>query len=42
MTEQEKLQRKESEFIKVMIIIALSVLLGVGGTFGYFFEFSPL
>lgn len=41
MTEQEKLQRKESEFIKVMIIIALSVLLGVGGTFGYFFEFSP-
>ena len=41
MTEQEKLQRKESEFIKVMMIIALSVLLGVGGTFGYFFEFSP-
>lgn len=41
MAEQEKLQRKESEFLKIMMIIALSVLLGVGATFGYFFEFSP-
>ncbi|MFP3352263.1 hypothetical protein R0K04_12670 [Pseudoalteromonas sp. SIMBA_153] len=41
MTEQEQLQKKESEFLKVMMIIALSVLLGVGGAFGYFFEFTP-
>lgn len=41
MTKQEALQRKESEFLKIIMIIGLSVLLGVGGTFGYFFEFSP-
>ena len=41
MEEQSNLQKKESEFLKVMMIIALSVLLGVGGTFGYFFEFTP-
>ena len=41
MTKQEALQRKESEFLKIIMIIALSVLLGVGSTFGYFFEFSP-
>lgn len=41
MVEQDNLQKKEREFLKIMMIIALSVLLGVGCTFGYFFEFSP-
>tara|TARA_Y100000310_G_scaffold345868_1_gene472062 strand:+ start:29401 stop:30276 length:876 start_codon:yes stop_codon:yes gene_type:complete len=41
MTEQETIQKREAEFIKLIINIAVFVLLVVGVTFGIFFDFTP-
>ena len=41
MTEQEKSQKQEADFIKLIINIAVFVLLIVGATFGIFFDFTP-
>ena len=41
MTEQEKTQKQEADFIKLIINIAVFVLLIVGATFGIFFDFTP-
>jgi heme/copper-type cytochrome/quinol oxidase subunit 2 len=41
MTEQEIQQKKEAEFIKLMIIVAVFVLLIVGATFGILFGLTP-
>ncbi len=41
MTEQEIQQKKEAEFIKLIIIVAVFVLLIVGITFGFLFELTP-
>ena len=41
MTEQEKLQKEESNFIHKMVSIFLIILFVIFGTFGVFFELSP-
>ncbi|TMP19082.1 hypothetical protein CWC02_08425 [Pseudoalteromonas sp. S2721] len=41
MTEHEKVQKREAELIKLIIIIAVFALLIVSTTFGIFFDFTP-
>ncbi|KZY47268.1 hypothetical protein A3733_11470 [Pseudoalteromonas shioyasakiensis] len=41
MTEHEEIQKREAEFIKLIIIIAVFALLIVSTTFGIFFDFTP-
>ena len=41
MTEHEKQQKEERDFLKIIMIIFLSTMLGVCWVFGHFFGFSP-